>query len=100
LLKGYHAELMQMVGGTPVVTHTLTRQMQKDLAYTPLRAADVDGDGADEVIADYPYANILKPQPDGSWKLLWSSGVSRLSTSFRILDVSKPGKNGKPEIMA
>lgn len=97
LLRGRDVLLMQMRDGRPEVTHELTREMQRDLSYSLLRAADVDGDGADEVIVDYPYTAILKPAPDGSWKILWASESASL---LHIKDIGSFAGKGDAEIIA
>jgi hypothetical protein len=103
LLKGYNIELMQIVGGEPTVTHVLTRTMQRDLSYSNLRADDVDGDGADEVIIAYPYPAILKPAADGRWEILWAVDDRRnINISFQIKDLANfhPDKPEENEIVA
>ena len=103
LLKGYNIELMQFVDGEPTVTHVLTRTMQRDLSYSNLRADDVDGDGADEVIITYPYSTILKPAADGRWDILWAVDDTRpINISFQIKDLATfdPDNPEKTEIVA
>lgn len=97
LVRGRNVQLMQMRNGNLEMTHELTREMQRDLSYSLLRAADVDGDGADEVIIDYPYTAILKPLPDGTWKILWAS---ESATLLNIKDIGSFTGKGEPEIIA
>lgn len=100
LLKGYHIGLMQMVNGEPVITHVLTREMRRDLSYSNLRADDVNGDGADEVIITYPYPAILSPAEDGKWDILWATDdTEMMNISFQIKDFAT-FEPGEQEIVA
>lgn len=96
LLKGLHLELLQMIDGELVVTHTLTREMQRDLSYSQIQIDDINADGVDEIIIAYPYTSILSPQPDGSWQVLWGTHTS----SFHIKTIGHLAADKKQEILA
>lgn len=103
LLKGYNVELLQFEDGAPQVTHVLTRAMQRDLSYSQLRAEDVDGDSADEIVIAYPYPAILKPADEGRWDILWAVDDKRtLNISFQIKDFAQfeTADAGAEEILA
>lgn len=105
LLKGYAIDLLQFIDGQPVVTHTIDRTMRRDLSFSNLMAADVDGDDIDEILIGYPYPAILEPETDGSWRILWAvDDSSELNISYRFLDLAQfeysDAATQKPEIIA
>jgi hypothetical protein len=102
LVRGRDVELLQWreqsdAGGSLIVTHRLTREMQRDLSYSIIRIHDVNGDGADEVVITYPYATILSAGPDGSWSILWGATQSSL---LHIKDIGPLTPGAKNELIA
>jgi hypothetical protein len=59
-------------------------------------AADIDGDGQDEILLNTVPAQIIKLMPNGTWKTLWVSG----RTSFRFECAGKLGNDAFVTIVA
>lgn len=96
LVLGLDVELLQFVDGDIQVTHTLTREMQNNLAQADFITHDINGDGFEEFIVTYPFPSILEPVVDGRWNILWSAG----ERSFNIKDVGSFSDGGETEILA
>ncbi len=96
LLQGLNVELLQMNNDLLEVTHTLTREMQRDLALGQFLTYDVTNNGIEEFIVTFPASIVLEPAMDGSWKILWSAS----ERSFNIKDIGSFSADGPTEILA
>ncbi|WP_134699948.1 hypothetical protein [Ammoniphilus sp. YIM 78166] len=89
LVLGADVHLLQWIDGELRVTHELTRKMHQGLAQSEFKVIDLNHDGKDELMLKHPYSTLLSPQPDGSWKILWSTE----ERSFRFEDFVSAGQS-------
>lgn len=98
MVMGEHMSVLAVEpDGTAVEAYTLTRK-ETSMATADFIPADLDGDGADELLLANKPSYILKPQADGSWEVLWSSDEK--DGSFRFTNFAAIGGKTEPEIVA
>ncbi|WP_066633878.1 hypothetical protein [Desulfolucanica intricata] len=96
VLLGKNLELLSRDDtGRVYVSHRITREMLKNISSTDFSVADVDGDGADELLVSSSYSRILKPLDNGKWDILWAAR----SSSFRFEDLAATGAGNQPELI-
>ncbi|WNF04360.1 hypothetical protein [Brevibacillus borstelensis] len=98
MIMGEHMSVLAVEpDGTTVEAYTLTRK-ETALATARFIPADVDNDGADELLIGNKPSYILKAMPDGKWDVLWSSQEG--DESFSFTNYAKVGNEDQPELIA
>ena len=97
MIMGQHISVMVVeADGSLKEAYTLTRK-EAELATAEFIPADIDNDQVDELLLAGKPSYILKPTPEGTWDILWSSAEG--DTSFRFSNFAAVG-SGEPEIIA
>lgn len=97
MIMGQHISVMVVeADGSLKEAYTLTRK-EAELATAEFIPADIDNDQVDELLLAGKPSYILKPTPEGTWDILWSSAEG--DTSFRFSNFAVVG-SGEPEIIA
>lgn len=89
LVKGISISLYEMKNGVLTETHTLTREMQTNLAQSKIMITDVNDNGIEEMMIALPYTIILEPSEEGMWDVLWGTR----ERSFRVESVMNQGSD-------
>ncbi|USG64260.1 hypothetical protein NDK47_19160 [Brevibacillus ruminantium] len=98
MIMGEHLSVLAVEpDGSTVEAYTLTRK-EMSLATAEFIPADLDNDGADELLIANTPSYILKAKPDGTWDVLWSSEEG--DKSFRFSNFAAVGSEAQPEIVA
>jgi hypothetical protein len=98
MIMGEHLSVMAVEpDGTAVEAYSLTRK-EMPLATAEFIPADLDKDGADELLVATNPSYILKAKPNGTWEILWASAEG--DRSFRFTNYAPVGSSGEPEIVA
>ncbi|WP_035300456.1 hypothetical protein [Brevibacillus thermoruber] len=98
ITMGEHLSVMAVEpDGTAVEAYSLTRK-EMPLATAEFIPADLDKDGADELLVANSPSYILKAKPNGTWEILWASEEG--DRSFRFTNYAPVGSSGEPEIVA
>lgn len=88
--------MLQMIDGEMQVTHTLTREMQRDLALSQFLITDIAATGREQLVITYPHTAIIEPAADGTWDILWAAE----ERSFQLQSVGHFSNAADTEIIA
>lgn len=98
IIMGEHLSVMAVEpDGTAVEAYSLTRK-EMPLATAEFIPADLDKDGADELLVANSPSYILKAKQNGTWEILWASEEG--DRSFRFTNYAPIGSSTEPEIVA
>ncbi|NNV03504.1 hypothetical protein [Brevibacillus sp. MCWH] len=98
IIMGEHLSVMAVEpDGTAVEAYSLTRK-EMPLATAEFIPADLDKDGADELLVANSPSYILKAKHNGTWEILWASEEG--DRSFRFTNYAPIGSSTEPEIVA